>query len=51
VVGILRKPRRSIVGDTNSQTSMPVIINAMVIKKMAVGTVQYIHSKLMLISP
>jgi hypothetical protein len=49
VVGIFRNPRRSTVGDTSSQASMPAIIRKMVLKNIAVGTVQYIHSKVMLI--
>lgn len=49
VVGIIRKPLRSIVGDINSHTSMPHNIKKMVMKKMAVGRVQYIHSKLIVV--
>lgn len=48
-MGIMRNPLRSVVGDTSSQTSMPHNIRKMLIKKMAVGSVQYIHSKLMVI--
>jgi hypothetical protein len=49
VVGTRRNPRRSTVGDTSSQMNMPAIITKIVMKKIAVGTVQYIHSKFMLI--
>ena len=44
-VGIIKKPFRTFVGDMSSQTSMPMIIKKRVIKKMAVGAVQYIHSR------
>jgi hypothetical protein len=49
VVGIFKKPRRSTVGDISSHTSIPPIIEKMAINIMAVGNVQYIHSRLIVI--
>ena len=45
VVGIGRKPRRSREGDTVCHTVMAITVRIMVMQKIAVGTVHYIHSK------
>lgn len=44
VVGIGRKPRRSMEGDTVCHTVMAITIPIIVVMKMAVGTVHSIHS-------
>lgn len=42
-----RKPRRSMEGDRVCQRVMAVRIRKMIMKKMAVGSVQHIHSRFM----